>query len=130
MKISRKAQREAKRLFRHCLVDGQLEEARVRTVVGEVTKGKPRGYLAILTRFERLVRLEINRRLAKVQSAQALTPPFQSALEQNLTQLYGPGLAFAFAEDPGLIGGMRVQVGSDVYDGSVRARLNQLREQF
>jgi F0F1-type ATP synthase delta subunit len=29
-----------------------------------------------------------------------------------------------------LIGGLRVQVGSDVYDGSIRARLSELSEAF
>jgi F-type H+-transporting ATPase subunit delta len=41
----------------------------------------------------------------------------------NLTRLYGAGLDTSFAENPALIAGMRIRVGSDVFDGSVRARL-------
>jgi len=29
-----------------------------------------------------------------------------------------------------LIGGLRIKVGSDVYDGSIQARLNRLAESF
>lgn len=130
MKISRQAQREAKRLYRCCLVDGRLDEGRVRAAVGQVIERKPRHYLPILTRFERLVRLELERRRASVQSASPLEPPLRDSIQANLTRLYGSGLAFAFSEDPALIGGLRVQVASDVYDGTVRARLDALNERF
>jgi F-type H+-transporting ATPase subunit delta len=39
-------------------------------------------------------------------------------------------LNISYAQNPALIGGLRIQVGSDVYDGSVQARLNDLRENF
>ena len=35
-----------------------------------------------------------------------------------------------FSENAALIGGIRVQVGSDVFDGSVRSRLNSLADSF
>ena len=49
-----------------------------------------------------------------------------ATIEQSMTRRYGPGLATAVAVSPDLIGGIRVQVGSDVYDGSVRAGLAAL----
>jgi len=39
-------------------------------------------------------------------------------------------LVFAFSQNPSLIGGLRVQVGSDVFDGSVQARLADLEASF
>ena len=54
----------------------------------------------------------------------------QAAIEAGLTRRYGPGLTTAFADRPALIGGMRIQVGSDVYDGSVRAGLAALEKEF
>jgi F-type H+-transporting ATPase subunit delta len=36
----------------------------------------------------------------------------------------------SFGQNPALIGGLRVKVGSDVYDGSVRAKLERLAESF
>ncbi len=43
-----------------------------------------------------------------------------------VTRAYGTGLETSFVENPALIGGVRLQVGSDVYDGSVRARLDSI----
>jgi F-type H+-transporting ATPase subunit delta len=130
MKITKQARREAKALFRSCLVQGRLEETRVRQVVDKVAAGKPRGYLPILGHFERLVRLEIERRAARVESAVPLAAGLQTDVKKRLGDVYGPGLDFAFAQNPVLIGGMRVKVGSDVYDGSIQARLSALAESF
>jgi F-type H+-transporting ATPase subunit delta len=127
MKITRKARREAKQLYGACLVDQRLDEGRVRATVSEMLGKKPRDYLPILVHFQRLVRLELQRRRATVDSAAALAPAFQASVQENLARLYGPGLGFVFSEKPELIGGLRVQVGSDVYDGSIRSRLDALR---
>jgi F-type H+-transporting ATPase subunit delta len=52
----------------------------------------------------------------------------EATLQQGLTRVYGPGLNTSFIHRPALIGGMRIKVGSDVYDGSVQARLAALEE--
>jgi len=54
----------------------------------------------------------------------------QAGIEAGLKRRYGPGLTAVFAHRPALIGGMRIQVGSDVYDGSVRAGLAALEQSF
>jgi len=130
MKISKQARREAKELFRACQGNGVLEENRVRTAVDELLARKPRGYVAILMQIERLVRLDIARRNVRVESVVPLDGALEGSLKSALTRRYGPGLQFSFGVNPSLIGGMRVQVGSDVYDGSVRARLNELQDEF
>jgi F-type H+-transporting ATPase subunit delta len=48
----------------------------------------------------------------------------------ELEKTYGPGLNISFGVNPALIGGVRIKVGSDVYDGSVQARLAALQESF
>ncbi len=128
MKISKQARREAKELFRSCQTDGLLDEGRVRNAVQHMLQTKPRGYLAILAHFQRLVKLDIDRRTAKIESAAPLSPDLRSRVESDLARTYGPGLSFSFAQNAALIGGMRVQVGSDVYDGTVQARLAALQE--
>lgn len=130
MKISKQARREAKELFQCCLVNGLLDEGRVRQVVQRVVAAKPRGYLAVLSRFQRLVKLDIERRTARVESAVPLGTDLQNALQNSLGRVYGAGLDVSFAQDQALIGGMRIRVGSDVYDGSVQARLRALQESF
>lgn len=128
MKISKQARRDSKALFNTCKVNGVLDENRVRQTVGAVIAQKPRGYVGILSHFQRLVKLDIERRTALVESASPLNESLASSVKANLTKRYGQGLNVNFAVNPALIGGLRVKVGSDVYDGSVRSRLNELAE--
>jgi F-type H+-transporting ATPase subunit delta len=130
MKVSKQARREAKQLFRDSFVNGVMDENRVRQVVSKVGQLKPRGYVAILSHFERLVKLEIERRTAKVESAVALSPELQADVKSRLAKIYGQGLNISFAQNPALLGGLKIKVGSDVYDGSVQARLENLVESF
>ena len=130
MKVTRKAQREAKDLFRVCMVNGLLDEDRVRQVTKLVIGDKPRGYLAILQHFHRLVKLDVVRRTARVESAVPLSADRQTRVRENLAKAYGPGLEVGFVETPALVGGMCVRVGSDVYDGSIRGRLRDLEQSF
>jgi len=130
MKISKRAKREAKHLFRFCLVDGRLDENRVRQVVQRVVAAGHRDCPAILSHFQRLVRLDLARHTATIESATPLPAELQTAIEAGLARRYGGRLTTAFAHLPALIGGMRIQVGSDVYDGSVRAGLVALEKSF
>ena len=130
MKVTKQARRGAKELFRSCVVGGLLEENRVRQAVQQVLQTKPRGFLAILTHFLRLVKLDIERRTARVESAAPLASDLQTQIQTSLARSYGKGLDISFAQNPELIGGVRIKVGSDVYDGSVQGRLAELQESF
>ena len=130
MKISKRARRDGKQMFRSCVLNGLLDDDRVRQTVQQIIAQKPRGYLAILTHFQRLVKLDVARRTARIESAIQLPESLSTAIQANLARRYGPGLAVSFAQKQDLIGGLRVQVGSDVYDGSIRARLAALAEGF
>jgi F-type H+-transporting ATPase subunit delta len=123
MQSAKQLRREAKQLFRLCLVAGLLDEDRVRQAVERVVEAKRRGAFTLLSLFQRLVRLERSRHAAEVASATALPAELQASVLANLERLYGPGLNTSFVLNPGLIGGMRIQAGSDVYDGSVRSGL-------
>jgi F-type H+-transporting ATPase subunit delta len=130
MKVSKQARREAKELYRTSIVNGVLDENRVRQVVSKVAELKPRGYIGILSHFQRLVKLEVERRTARVESAVALSPEIQADVKSKLARIYGQGLNISFTQNPALLGGLRIKVGSDVYDGSVQARLENLVESF
>jgi F-type H+-transporting ATPase subunit delta len=130
MKISKLARREAKELFRSCLVNKVLDEDRVRQAVKRVIESKPRSYIEILSHFQRLVKLELDRRTAKIESAVALPQDVQAKLQAGLTKMYGAGLNVAFSQNPALLAGLRIKVGSDVYDGSVQGRLSALEQSF
>ena len=128
MKINKQARRDAKDLFRATQVNGLLDENKTRQVVDAVLAGKPRGYIGILSHFQRLLKIDLARRAARVESVVALDDAQQNSVKAALTNRHGAGLDFTFAQNPALIGGMRIQVGSDVYDGSIQSRLAQLQE--
>ena len=130
MKKIKQIKREARRLFRLCRTNGSLDEDRVRRVVQSVLGSKRRGHLALANEFERLVRLEELQHAAKVESAVTLSPDLQANVRANLAHMYGPEIRTSFTETPELIGGMRISVGSDVYDGSVKAGLAALEKSF
>jgi F-type H+-transporting ATPase subunit delta len=130
VKVTKQARREAKELFRSCFVNGLLDETRVRQAVQKVIDLKPRGYVGILSHFQRLVKLDLDRRTARVESATPLAESLQATLKSGLSRIYGPGLNISFSQNPALIGGLRVKVGSDVYDGSIQARLAALEQGF
>ena len=126
MKANKKLERVARRLFRLCRVDGRLDAARVRMVVRRLAGSGRRGTTAILGELLRLVRLDRDARRAVVESATALPDDLRIEVERGLARVYGQGLDTSFEINPRLIGGMRIRVGSDVYDTSVRARLAAL----
>jgi len=130
MKISKQAQREARQLFRSCAVNGQLDESRVRQAVKLLAEKKPRGYVEILSRLHRLVKLDVDRRTARVESATPLAADQQSQVAVQLQKVYGAGLDLSFTQNAALLGGLRIQVGSDLFDGSVKTRLDKLAQSF
>ncbi len=130
MKTNRRARRAARRLYRACLVDGLLDEERARQVADRVAGARRRGSLPILAHIRRLVQLDRDRHRAVVESALPLPDDLRTSVVRGVTRAYGPGVSTSFAEDPGLIAGMRVKVGSDVYDGSVKNALSTLEQAF
>jgi len=130
MKANKRAKREAKQLFRMCLVNGLLDESRVRRVVQRLVVDGHHDGPAIVWHFARLVKLDLTGHTATIESATPLPADEKTAIEAGLTRRHGPGLITAFAHRPALIGGLRIQVGSDVYDGSVLARLATLQRSF
>jgi F-type H+-transporting ATPase subunit delta len=130
MKTTRRTRRAARQLFRLCLVDQRLDADRVRLVAGQIAGSKRRGGLAVLSDFRRMVRLERDRHKAVVETATTLADDLRRDVQADLARVYGPGLETSFEQNPGLIGGMRIRVGSDVYDGSVRARLTAIESRL
>jgi F-type H+-transporting ATPase subunit delta len=104
---------------------------------------KVRNFLAVLISRERLAalgeiveeyRLEMNRRLeisdAEVLTARPLQEQERAKLEREVAELAGTRVNATFLEDKSLIGGAIVRIGSTIYDGSVRGRLERLRERL
>lgn len=130
MKVSREAASTARRAFRMCMEGDRLVDDTLRKVFKKIAASKPRGWQPILHELKRLVRLEIEKRQVRVESAAGLTDQEMERVKTEITRQYGEGLQFEFWINPDLIGGMRVRVGNDVWDGSVRTRLDRLNNAF
>jgi F-type H+-transporting ATPase subunit delta len=130
MKKTRRIKRTARSLFRLCVVDGGVDEDRARRVAKRLAASERRTALPLLSDFVRLVRLEHERHSARVESAAPLPDAMRDSVSADLARLYGSRLSTHFEANPALIGGMRVTVGSDVYDGSIRARLAALERRL
>jgi F-type H+-transporting ATPase subunit delta len=84
----------------------------------------------VLQYYKRLLRLEIEKRHARIESATQLDPEAAVDIVTRLKRKYGGDLTTEFAVDPTLLGGVRVRVGSDVWDGTLRNRLERLQQQL
>ena len=126
MKINKEIRQQSKDLLRASFTDGQLDQGRVSSLVRSLLDKKPRNYLAILDNYKRLLRLEIEKRTATIESADELAPDVARDVVTNLKRRYGPDLTTRFVVNPELLGGMRIRIGSDVWDSSVRNRLQRL----
>ena len=130
MKINKEIRQLSRQMLRASFTDGQLDQGKIASLVQSLIAKKPRRFLDILQNYKRLLRLEIEKRHATIESASQLSPQNSSEILAKLKQRYGDDLTAEFRIDPKLLGGMRIRVGSDVWDGTVRNRLQQLQQQL
>ncbi len=113
-----------------CVAGDRVVDDKLRRAFKKIAADKPRGWQAILHEMKRLTRLEMERRQVTVESAEALDEASRDRVQSSLTENYGDDLSFEFKVNPDLLGGMRVRVGNDVWDGSVKSRLDRLSNAF
>jgi F-type H+-transporting ATPase subunit delta len=130
MKINKEIRRLSREMLRASFTDGQLDRRKVASLVQSLIEKKPRHCIDILQNYKRLVRLEIEKRHATIESAAELSPEIREQIVSNLKRKYGADLTTEFVVNPQLIGGMRVRLGSNVWDGSVQNRLQRLAQQI
>jgi len=123
----------------HKLKENVLEELLTRTRPTTTTAN----FLRVLVRNRRLGSLsEINSRFeselesrsgnvqVNVTSARELNESEKSELMKNLAKVTGKQIKPAYKVDAEMIGGVVTQIGSTVYDGSIRTKLKNLREEL
>jgi F-type H+-transporting ATPase subunit delta len=130
MKINKEIRRLSREMLRASFTDGQLDPGRIASLVDSLIARKPRNYIDVLKNYRRLVRLEVEKRRARIETASDVNPEATSKVIENLKKKYGSDLTTEFVVNPQLLGGMRIRVGSDVWDGTVRNRLEQLQQQL
>lgn len=84
----------------------------------------------VVEAFERLAEQKSGRIRAEVTTASAMPDSYFHELQKALESVTGKKVVLVKNEDPSLIGGVVTRVGDRVYDGSLRARLNELEEEL
>jgi len=130
MRLNKEARKVCRQLFRSSFTSGKLDAGKTSSLVGLLIKDKPRHYIDILKEYHRLVRLESAKTHAVIESAGALDSQTSSKVVSDLRAKHGADLTTEFKVTPELIGGLRIKIGSDVWDGSVRHRLDRLSQEF
>ena len=130
MKVSKETRQLARALLRASFTDGQLDKGRISSVVQSLVSKKPRDYIKVLEDYKHLLRLELEKRHARIEIASPLDDETRSRILATLKKKYGNDLTTEFVNNPALLGGSRIRVGSDVWDGSVRNRLQRLEQQL
>jgi F-type H+-transporting ATPase subunit delta len=130
MKINKETRQLSKELLRASFTEGRLDNGRIASLVISLIKKKPRNYIKVLESYKRLLRLEVEKRTATIETATEVAPESSAQIVANLKRKYGSDLATRFVVNKELLGGMRIRVGSDVWDSSVRNRLHRLQQQL
>ena len=130
MKINKEIRRLSGQLLRASFTDGQLDRGKIASLLESLIAKKPRHYINVLENYKRLLRLEVEKRRARIESAIELSSQTSNKIVSSLKRKYGKDLTTEFVVNPELLGGMRVRVGSDVWDGTVRDRLQRLQQQL
>lgn len=130
MKLDKDSRKLSKQLFSASFTEGRLDEKKVSVIAKKVAESKPRNALGILKEFHRRVRLEAAKHHAIVESAVALDAATTKQLTASLRTQYGKDLSTEFKISPELLGGLRIKIGSDVIDSSVRDRLSRLEAEL
>ena len=130
MKINKEIRRISREMLRASFKDGKLDPGKISSIVDSAVAKRPRHFVDILQNYKRLLRLEIEKRHARIESAAQLAPQVAANIVERLKRKYGGDLTTDFTVDPALLGGVRVRVGSNVWDGTLRDRLQRLEQEL
>jgi F-type H+-transporting ATPase subunit delta len=130
MKVNKEIRQISREMLRASFTDGQLDSGRIASIVDSLIARKPRNYVDILKNYKRLLRFELEKRRARIETASEVDPAVKAEIVASLKNKYGGDLTSEFLVNPQLLGGMRIRVGSDVWDGTVRNRLDRLQQQL
>ena len=103
MKINKEIRQLSRKMLRASFTDGQLDPGRIASLVDSVIAEKPRNYIDVLKNYKRLLRLEIEKRHATIETASEVDPAIRSEIAANLKRKYGDDLTTDFRVDPSFL---------------------------
>lgn len=113
----------AKQLFKLSVVQGTVSPEQVTGVLGWIEKHSPRHPLSLLRTYHRYIVNELAKSRALVEHAGPVSDATLKMIETAMTQKYRRSVAAVASPNPKLLAGLRVRVGSDVYESSISRQL-------
>ena len=110
------------------LIGGKAHAVTTSLVSMTVGSGRARELPAIVEEFLRQAAAEQSKVAGEVRSAHPLSSDQQQRLNAAIDKALGKQVDLTFLVDPSVLGGVVTQVGDTIIDGTVRRRLNQLKE--
>lgn len=110
------------------LLEGRTQPVTKALVSFVVGAGRARDLAAIIDRLVRRAAEERDEVVAEVRSAMPLDDDQRRRLQEALSARTGQNVSIKVTVDPSILGGIVANVGDNVIDGSIRRRLEQLRE--
>lgn len=120
---------EDKRRLIADLLEGRATAATIR-LAQESVAGTHRTVALAVQAYQKIVAEHRNRLVATVRVARELSEQDAARLANALERQYGRPVHLNVMIDPGVIGGIRVEIGDDVIDGTVSSRLDDARRQL
>jgi F-type H+-transporting ATPase subunit delta len=135
---------QLRRVLENPSIPGDRKRAVLDAITGRLgTTKQVRNFVAVVTDHRRLplfaeilkqLEQELNDRQgfadAQISSARQLSDAEKKMLEDEIMKMTGKKIKAKYAQDATLLGGAVVQVGSTIYDGSVKGQLERIREQL
>src|SRR5215470_20309649 len=104
MKINREIRQLSHEMLRASFTDSQLDPGKISSLVDSLVARKPRHYIEVLKNYRRLLRLELEKRNARIETASEVDSAIRSEILANLQKKYGNDLTAEFVVDPQLLG--------------------------
>ena len=112
------------------VLDGRVNDLTMNFMVLVIEKGRERVIREIIAEYLRMLDVRRNILRIDVDSATALDEGTRKNVVDAIGKQSGKTVMADFDEAPELIGGLRITIGDKVYDGSLRAQLEDLRERL
>ncbi len=116
----------AKQLFKLSLVNGAVSPEQVTGVLGWVEKYATRRPVALLKAYHHRIAIELAKSRAEVEHAGPVSEATLKMIEGAMNQRYKRIITASAKPNARLLAGLRVRVGSDLYESSVAGQLATL----
>jgi F-type H+-transporting ATPase subunit delta len=126
MRADKKTKLLAKQLFKLSLVNGQVSAEQVAGVLGYIEKIEPHHTMTLLKLYHRTIQAEVAKSRAVVEHAGPVTDATLRLIGSTMTRKYQRPVTAAAKPNAALLAGLRVRVGSDVYESTVAGQLATL----